>query len=36
MALLLKLRQAARLVGVSPGRLYRVIACGKEWKGAVL
>jgi hypothetical protein len=29
MAELLKLRQAARLIGVSPGRLYRAIADGR-------
>jgi hypothetical protein len=29
MASLLKLRQAARLIGVSPGRLYRAIADGR-------
>jgi hypothetical protein len=29
MAALLKLRQAARLIGVSPGRLYRAIADGR-------
>jgi hypothetical protein len=29
MAELLKLRQAARLISVSPGRLYRAIADGR-------
>jgi hypothetical protein len=29
MASLLKLRQAARLIGVSPGRLYRAITDGR-------
>jgi hypothetical protein len=29
MAALLKLRQAARLIGVSPGRLYRAITDGR-------